>query len=197
MDLLWPEADADAANRDFRVALHALSQALDPDRPKNASARWIERRGSSYLLRADESLRCDADEFERLVDIAAQTEDKTRAADHLRRAITLYRGDYLEESPYSDWAQDERERLRALFFGACENLARAAIAASNPEEAVGVAHAMLARDRCLEEAWRLLITSHLALGRDFLARRAYEQCVQTLNDELGVEPSPALRALLR
>jgi DNA-binding SARP family transcriptional activator len=192
MDLLFPDADADAANRDFRVALHALSQALDPDRPKNAPARWIERRGSAYMLRADDRLAVDADEFERL---ASRSGDDERGADFWRRAVALYRGDYLEELPYSDWAQDERERLRAMFFATCERLARFALA-HDPDEAVQVAHAMLARDRCSEEAWRLLIASHLALGREFLARRAFEQCAQTLQDELGVEPSAATRGLL-
>ena len=32
-DLLWPELDAEAAIRDFKVALNALNRALEPARP--------------------------------------------------------------------------------------------------------------------------------------------------------------------
>ncbi|HWI62252.1 MAG TPA: hypothetical protein VNT75_10475, partial [Symbiobacteriaceae bacterium] len=43
IDLLWPEADADTAYRDFKVALNALYNALEPNR--------AARSGSFYILR--------------------------------------------------------------------------------------------------------------------------------------------------
>ena len=74
MDILWPEASPQAANRDFRVALHALSDALDPDRPKHALAGCIERQGTAYGFRRAETTTLVAEDFERFLDLAHQHE---------------------------------------------------------------------------------------------------------------------------
>jgi len=70
----------------------------------------MERRGSNYMLRRDERLLVDADEFEALLRQAAR--DTERAAIHWTRALALYQGEYLQELPYVEWAEQERERLR-------------------------------------------------------------------------------------
>lgn len=191
MDLLWPDATPQAANRDFRVALHALSDALDPERPRNALARCLERHGTAYMLRRDPDIEIDVDEMERLVALANQQ----RRPDLWQRAIDLYRGDFLEDLPYAEWAMPERDRLRALYVETAERLARHAFAEKDDERALHLAHAILARDRCWEEAWRIVMRVHQRQGRAFLAARAYEECVAALDDELGVEPSDETRAL--
>ena len=40
----------------------------------------------------------------------------------LARAVDLYRGDFLAEEPYADWARSERDRLRALAAEALRTL---------------------------------------------------------------------------
>jgi DNA-binding SARP family transcriptional activator len=62
--------------------------------------------------------------------------------------------------------------------------------------AVALAERMLARDKCWEGAWRIMIEARREQGRPALAARALEQCAQALQDELGVQPSPETRALL-
>jgi DNA-binding SARP family transcriptional activator len=198
MEILWPEGDPAAADRDFRVALHALSHALDPERPKNAAPRWVERRGSAYGLHKDDTVAVDADEFETLVALGKKhaAESPAQAAAFWKRALDLYRGDYLEEFMYSDWAEKERDRLRALYFEAAEGVGRAALASGDFDGAVALAERMLARDKCWEGAWRIMIEARREQGRPALAARALEQCAQALQDELGVQPSPETRALL-
>src|SRR5262249_8608832 len=101
METLWPDASMETADRDFRVALHAVSDALDPDRPRNAPARWIERRDTGYgLCQAS----VDAQEFAGLVEQARRAREP-EAAQLREQALNLYRGDYLEDYPYADWAQ--------------------------------------------------------------------------------------------
>lgn len=188
MELLWPDASTQAANRDFRVALHALSEVLDPDRPRNEPARWLERRDAAYCFRTSPEVSLDLDDFERLARRAR--EEAPDEADRLmRRALALYRGDFLEDHPYADWAAPERERLRSLYLEVAETVARRALETGDEETASETAHAMLARDRCWEEAWRILMRLHLRQGRAFMAVRAYEQCAQALEEELGVAPA--------
>lgn len=192
MDLLWPEATPQAANRDFRVALHALSEALDPERPKNALARCIERRGTAYALCRDPEIEIDVDEMERLIGLGNQES----RPDLWQRALNLYQADFLEDLPYAEWAEAERDRLRALYVDTAERLARHAFIQGDDETALHLAHTILARDRCWEEAWRIVMRVHQRQGRAFLAVRAYEDCVAALEDELGVEPSDETRALI-
>ena len=192
MDLLWPDATPQAANRDFRVALHALSEALDPERPKNALARCLERRGTAYALRRAPEIEIDVDEMERLVALGNQES----RPDLWQRAVNLYQADFLEDLPYAEWAEAERDRLRALYVETAERLALHAFGRGDDETALHLAHAILVRDRCWEEAWRIVMRVHQRHGRAFLAVRAYEDCVAALEDELGVEPSEETRALV-
>lgn len=196
-DLLWPEASPQAANRDFRVALHALSEVLDPDRPRNEPARWIERRDAGYAFRPGPEVALDVQDFEGLARRARELLPTEPAeADRLmRRALALYRGDFLEDYPYADWAAPERERLRELYLGMAEAVAHRALETGDEELAGTTAHAILARDRCWEEAWRILMRLHLAQGRAFMALRVYEQCAQALEEELGVPPAPETEEL--
>lgn len=194
MDLLWPDATAQAANRDFRVALHALSDAVDPERPRHALAGCIERQGTAYGFRISDTTSLDVEDFERLLERAAAGED---ALKWRQKALDLYQGDFLEEYPYSEWAEGERERLRSRFLEAGERLAREALAQGDDETALQAAHALLAREKAWESAWQIIIQAHRHKGRDFMAQRAYEQCVEALFEELGVEPSAATKALLR
>jgi DNA-binding SARP family transcriptional activator len=195
MDVVWPDATPQAANRDFRVALHAASDALDPDRPKHALASCLERQGTAYGFQTGERCGLDVEDFERFLDQAA----RSSGAEALRwrlKAMELYGGDYLEEFPYHEWAEGERERLRARFLEAGERAAKEALAQGEDETALTAAYALLAREKAWEAAWQVIIRVHRRQGRDFMARRAYEQCTEALRDELGVTPSTATEALL-
>lgn len=195
MDLLWPDATPAAANRDFRVALHALSEALEPDRARNALAHPLQRRGSAYILETGPTVEIDAEEMQRLVSLGNGQGGHEASLGLWKRALDLYHGDYLEEYPYHDWAESERERLRRLFLETGERLAVAALQAGDLALATDTAHAILERDRCWEEAWRLLMRIHARQGRAFLGIRCYEECCRVLEEELGVEPSPETTAL--
>jgi len=193
METLWPEATSEAADRDFRVALHAVSAALEPQRGKNAPSRWVERRETAYALMG--GIDVDADEFTGLIERARRQPAEALAL--LEQAVALYRGDYLEDFPYSDWCQPERERLRALYLESALSLARKALEAGRAELALDVAHQLLARERSLEEGYQLVMRVHLEQGRSSLALRTFEQCEAALRDELGVAPGPQTAALQR
>jgi DNA-binding SARP family transcriptional activator len=45
---------------------------------------------------------------------AAADEDLDRARDLIRDGVAMYRGDFLADEPYSEWALAERDRLRDL-----------------------------------------------------------------------------------
>jgi DNA-binding SARP family transcriptional activator len=181
MDQLFPDSSPDAAERDFRVVLHHLTQVLEPERPKGAPARSVTRREESYQLEL-EAVALDLAEFEQ------------RAP---RAAAELVRGELLADYPYAEWLTAEREAVRVRSLRVLMVAAEGALAAGQPAAAEEAARRALELDSCLEEAYRVLMRVQLDSGHEYLARRIFDQCRQRLAEELGVEPQPATAALLR
>jgi two-component SAPR family response regulator len=186
---LWPDLDARRADRDFRVALNALLSALEPMRRPRAESRYIQRQGTAYGL-VPSFCDVDADRFTDLVNdgARAETADRDAAVASYRAAVDLYRGDFLPDALYEDWASAERERLLTLYLSSASRLAQLVLERQETQESIALAEAVLARDPCWEEAYRILMHAHLSRGNRPLAVRAYQRCVSALRDELGLEP---------
>jgi len=189
VEQLWPDLVPEAASRDFRVALNALNRALEPHRPRAVLPFFVSRRGNQYGLNPAARIEVDADEFQRLA--ASEGEEE------MRLALSLYQDDYLTECLYEDWPAAERRRLRDLYLCTAERLARRALKARAWDETVSLCEAILARDNCWEAAYRLLMRAHAAAGNRALVQAGYQRCLAALRDGLGLEPSPATRALLQ
>ncbi len=187
MEQLWPHLPPDAAERDFKVALNALNQAVEPRRPRGENPHFVIRRGSVYGLNPAAHVVVDVDDFERL----AASDD----IDLLRRALFLYEEDYLPESLYEDWSSAERQRLRHLYLVTAERLAQHLLREEAWDQVIQTCRAMLARDNCWEAAYRLLMQAHAVQGSRSQVHSVYQRCVTTLREELDAEPSPATRAL--
>ncbi len=191
VDRLWPNLAPESAARDFKVALNALNKAIEPNRSGEATFAFVVREGSAYRLRPEADVWLDATEFDKACEVGLRTSDLAQ----LRSALRLYRGDYLPDALYEDWASEERERLLSLYLRAADKLAGLLIERGEYDEALDICQAILARDVCWERAYRLTMTAHARQGNRPLALRAYQRCVTTLHDELGVEPSTATTTL--
>ena len=200
VDRLWPHLSPEAAGRDFKVALNALNKAIEPGHSSEAPFSFLAREGTSYQLRPEADIWIDSTEFERECETGIRllgTSDTGEAVSHLQSALHLYRGDYLPDALYEDWASDERERLLSLFLRAADKLAEAYVESARYDEAIEVCQRILARDPCWERAYRMMMMSHERQGNRSLATRSYQRCVDALREELGAEPSPATTALYR
>jgi DNA-binding SARP family transcriptional activator len=111
------------------------------------------------------------------------------AGERLEHALALYRGDFLEEDPYDEWAVPLREEARALHADVAHTLAEDAAAAGRYDEAVRYSLRVLDRDRYDERAHRRLVTSLVAAGRHGEAHRAYHAYCSRM-EEIGVESAP-------
>jgi two-component SAPR family response regulator len=195
VDRLWPELDWQKSDRDFRVALNAVYKALEPERKPRTESRFVQRSNVAYRLNMD-LVWVDADAFESRVSAGnrAQLENSSVAIEHFRAAIMLYTGDYLPERRYEDWASSEQERLQLLALGTMTTLA-GLLVDTNPLESIRLAQRVLNLDPVWEDAYRVLMRAYQTQGNRPLALRTYQRCVQTLDQEFGVEPLPETRAL--
>ncbi|MBI4788534.1 MAG: transcriptional regulator [Chloroflexi bacterium] len=187
-ELLWSRESPTVAARDFKVALNALNKALEPARAADDAPAFIAREDTAYGLRASADVWLDVEEFTAL---AARAE-KENDLDLYRRALALYYDDYLlTDARYAEWAIAERERLLALYLRAADRLADELLVRNQCDEAITWCEHILARDRCWEHAYRLMMRAHAQRGDRAQARRVFEQCTRILREELDVEPSAA------
>lgn len=196
VERLWPELDADAGDRDFRVALNAMQKALEPDRGRRGESRFVRREGLAYALNM-QMVSVDADVFEGLIAQASglYLRDTLRAIEAYAHGVALYRGDYLPDRLYDDWSSAERERLQTLALGSMTRLA-SLLLTRDTLESLRLARRVIAIEPAWEDAYRVEMQAHLAQGNPAMAIKTYRECERVLRDEFGFEPLPETRSLL-
>jgi DNA-binding SARP family transcriptional activator len=186
---LWPDAEIDAAERQFKVTLNALNAALEPQRPPRGQPFFIRRQGLAYSFAPSYGVWIDVDEFELRVAAAARA-DPEFARRSAQIAVQLYRGDYLAESLYDLWTIEERERLIARYLATATAYARQLSDSGDQAQAAQLCEQALRHDHGYEEAYQVLIRAQARAGSRSQALRSYARCVQALHNYLGIEPLP-------
>ena len=102
--------------------------------------------------------------------------------------------DFLPERRYEDWTSGERERLLTLAMEAMTTLAELLVA-SAPFDSLQLAQRVLASEPLWEPAYRVQMQAYQATGNRPMALRAYQQCVQTLQEGFAIEPLPETQEL--
>ena len=101
----------------------------------------------------------------------------------------------LEDETYAAWVDDHRATYRARLLGVLLDAADTALAEHDYGEGLAHAQRAMVLDRFGERAHRTAMLAFYALGRQHEALTAYERLRTLLNDELGIDPTPATKAL--
>ena len=110
-------------------------------------------------------------------------------------ALRLWRGPPYAEYVGEPWVEAEAVRLTELRAVARERLLEARLQLGDAAVLVGELEALVAEDPLREERWRLLVLALYRAQRQADALAALRRARETLAEELGVDPGPALRAL--
>jgi DNA-binding SARP family transcriptional activator len=194
MEVFWPQAQPAASRNNLNVAIHGLRRMLR----KATDIPVIVYAGGVYRLNPDLRLWLDVEDFDRRVDHGRRLEaasDPGRAAEEYEFAAGLYRGDFLAEDPYEEWAALPRERLRLAYLDALGRLSGLHFAAGKYAACAGLCQRIIERDPCREDAHRRLMRCYGRQGQPHLALMQYRACVRALAGELGVGPDPATTEL--
>lgn len=179
---LWPDTSQRRSAANLRSTLWRL---------QNRDATIV--RATSSHVELTDSLTVDVAEIEATVHRLIGP--STDAADGDLRIAALA-GELLPDWHADDWILLERERLRQLCLhgldAACERLC----ALGRFGEAIEAAMTAICSEPLRESAHRLLITVHVAEGNHSEALRQYHWYARLLRDELGIEPSDQIRALV-
>jgi DNA-binding SARP family transcriptional activator len=179
---LWLDAPEERAGARLRSALWRL--------PQPGGTAVVE--ASATHLRLARDLAVDTRE---LVALAGRLESPAGCGDHQPEPAALV-GDLLPDW-YEDWVVLERERFRQLRLHALEALCGRLTEAGRFGAAVQAGLAAVSGEPLRESAHRTLIQAHLAEGNPGEAVRQYHLYRRLLADELALEPSAAIRGLVR
>lgn len=181
--LFWPDSTEAQARTNLRRELHHLRNAL-PD-----ADAFLHLDGQTVQWRPDAPYTLDVAAFEHAVDATTPAD-----AEQLEAAVVLYRGELLPGC-YDDWIVEERERLSQKYLAALDQLVAVMEERRDYWAAIRYAEQLLRLDPLHEPTYRRLMRLHALKDDRAGALRLYHTCAAVLQDELGVEPEAATRAL--
>jgi DNA-binding SARP family transcriptional activator len=185
IDDVWGEAPPATVAKSVQVYVSRLRKQLGDGR--------LVTRTPGYQLQVDPS-ELDLARFERLVEEARGAAPEAAAA-KLRAALALWRGPPLADLAYEPFAQAEAARLEELRLFALEQWIDAELATGRHAQLVGELEAAVSANPLREGLRRQLMLALYRCGRQAEALEAYRDARATLTEELGIEPSRALREL--
>ena len=191
IDELWGDHAPASPRKGLQVQVSRLRKALG-----EGSARLVTQ-PNGYLLHVEPG-ELDLDRCEQLAHQgreALSTEDPRRAADLLQEALAVWRGPALAEFGFESFAQAPIGRLEELRLTLLEDRIDADLGCGRHTEVVGELEAFVSENPLRERLRRQLVLALYRGGRQAEALDAYRAARATLDEELGLEPTPALREL--
>lgn len=190
IDDLWGDAVPDTAVKAVQIYVSRLRKVLP--------AETLLTRPPGYVIEVGEG-ELDLERFEQLLAEARRAQTEGRPGDAstlLGKALALWRGPALTE--FSEpFAPTEAARLEELRLSALEERIEADLAVGLHADLAGEVEALVARYPLRERLRGQLMVALYRSGRQADALATYHEGRRLLDEELGIEPSRALRDLER
>src|SRR5262245_44665331 len=187
IDALWGEKPPATVANALQVLVHALRRKLGPDR--------IVTQGPGYRLRLEPG-ELDLERFELLM-ARGRSEPPGTAAATVREALELWRGPAYEDVRYEPFAQAEVARLDELRLAALEDRVEADLELGRHRALVSELEALVAEHASRERLCGQLMLALYRSDRQAAALEVFQRARESMRDELGLEPGPALQELQR
>jgi DNA-binding SARP family transcriptional activator len=194
-ECVWGDGAAARSGGPLHSYVSHLRRRMQPEAGARVRNDVIVRVGPGYQLSVGPRA-VDAWQFEAELEGATDLPPTERVR-RLRAALSLWRGPAYTEYADEPWAATEVARLTELRAVARDRLMDARLALGESALLVPELEALVGDDPLREERWRLLVLALYRAGRQGDALAALRRARQTLADELGIEPGPALRSLER
>ena len=197
-EILWPNAEGDAAHRAFDTTLHRLRRLLGSERALllsdgklslNPAVCWVDVWAFERQLgRLDD-----------LIKLPVATGGHTTPAIYrlAARISALYRGPFLGGETNVSWAIAPRERLLSKFLCQAGALGRYWESAGEWGHAAETYQKAIDASHLSEENYQRLMFVYVKLGHHSEALSVYQRCRETLHAAVGRPPSPGIEALRR
>lgn len=196
-DMLWDDRSQTRAQTNLRVAITNLR--------KHLGSFFIITR-NDITLDPEAGVWFDAAELDSSLS-AAQTEEKEHgqltksAVEQITSAVSLYQGEFLQgfhvrqARGFDEWLTVERERLHRSVLDGLSKLVEWQIEQGEYTSGIEQARRWLSLDPLSELAHQQMMRLLAYSGQPGAAIRQYQECVDLLDEELGLPPSPATTAI--
>jgi DNA-binding SARP family transcriptional activator len=187
MEAIWPDTPATRQTASLYTALHALRKALAKD--------IVMIEGALYRINPEYTVQFDVGDFEQAASMAeALPAGDPRRLFLLTEAIHTCNGPFLPEFS-SNWVEVRRHGLEERFLKLLIAHADEAVARGQPDKAVESFRQALEIEPLRDDLNMNYLELLYQLERRAEAIGHYHRYVRRLADELGLDPSPALRDL--
>lgn len=178
---LWPEVGEERASARLRTALWRL-----PDQP------GLLEVGIDQGVALGPDVAVDVED---LVEVARRWVDRPDGVDGEVPSVLTDARELLPDWD-DDWVVPDRERIRQLRLHALEELSNRLATEGRFGRAIEIGLALIADDPLRESARRTLIRIHALEGNVHDAIEQFEAYRRIMRDELALEPSPRMDALM-
>jgi YVTN family beta-propeller protein len=174
-----------------------LRRALEPDRARGGAGEVLVTSGRGYLLRVDRD-QLDAARFQdgfTAGRAALEAGRAAEAAEVLREALELWRGQVLADLADYAFTRPEAARLEELRLAALEARIDADLALGRHDALTAELEQLVAEHPLRERLHGQLMLALYRCGRQADALAAYGRVRGLLADELGIDPGQPLQRL--
>ena len=198
-DVLWGERPPKGSTATLHTYISHLRDLFEPDRARSGPSRMLLTEPTGYRLVVDGS-SIDAAVFERCVRSGRAILEAGRFAEasaELAEALALWRGPVLADLADYEFARLAAAKLEELRLGAIEARVEADLALGQHAELVAELDQLTAANPVRERLQGQRMLALYRSGRQADALAGYHRLRESLADELGIDPGPALQELHR
>lgn len=189
IDTFWGDSLPDSARNCLNVTIHAIRKSFSEAIPQE---EIIVFQDECYGLNPSLEVERDTDLFESYWKKGRRIETELgmeAAIDTYHQAFAFYRGDFLEDFPYQEWTERQRDKLRETWLVILDRLSAHFCEKGRFQISMNLCKRILEKDDCLEEVHRRLMECYVQLGMREMAIRQYKKCELSLHEELNVHPA--------
>ncbi|MEM7111102.1 MAG: BTAD domain-containing putative transcriptional regulator [Chloroflexota bacterium] len=205
-NMLWPGTTEKRGRQNLSQTLRRLRLTITQAEPDIWSTLFQTTAQDITGLRGSD-LACDVLTFQQLLAQAAEHQHDALEAcpvclARLRQAVALYKGDFLVDFSlpdallFEEWADLRRGQLRRQALEALDTLMVVALDKGDMATLEQYAQQQLRIEPWRERGWRYLLIALIQSNQHNEAIKRYHHYRQSLQQELGIQPSFMLRQLI-
>jgi len=192
VNALFPDADVATGIHNIQARASELRRVLEPELAKGRDSQFIVNAGEGYSFAPRCDFRLDTTDFSSWLESAHKLATEgmwSEAIELFGGALALYRGEYLPEDRYADWAENTRSRIKASYLEALAAQAACYAELGRYRQAIASCQQLLQIEPFREHVIRKLMTYQREAGYLDQALLSFREGEIALREYLDVEPS--------
>ncbi len=198
IDRLYGDSNYEKAAGNLRVRVSELRQALEPDLLKKKQSRYILTVHEGYRFNPDIRCNIDVERFSKHTAAGYRrwsSGEWLRARRHFLLATSLYKGLFLAEDRYEDWAIQYQNLWKDDYISALLKLSQCELELGYTEQAIRHSHQAICTAPLREDALRQLMICHWKNGSRAAALGAYQAACAQYDSTVAMQPSRETQCL--